>query len=84
MDRGFRSVREAVADDENIRTAFSTWSNRLFVTYTEPIPAIEVNAPLFPFADGPTTSNIAQQSPCLCSQIEIVLAGERGPRRLDQ
>ncbi|KAF8316617.1 hypothetical protein DL93DRAFT_746426 [Clavulina sp. PMI_390] len=56
VDRGFRSVRDAVAEDENIRTAVSTWSNRLFITYTEPIPAIE---------------------------IEILIAGERGPRRLD-
>jgi len=56
VDRGFRSAREALSDDENMRTAFSTSTNRLFVTYTEPIPPIE---------------------------IEIVLAGERGPRRLD-
>ncbi|KAF9515127.1 hypothetical protein BS47DRAFT_1294320 [Hydnum rufescens UP504] len=57
VDRGFRSVREAVANVETISVAFSTWSNRLFVTYSEPIPSIE---------------------------IEIILAGERGPRRLDQ
>jgi len=57
VDRGFRSVCEILAQDENIRTTLSTWSNRLFVSYTEPIPAVD---------------------------IEVVLAGERGPRRLDE
>lgn len=80
VDRGFRSVREAVGDDENIRTAFSTWSNRLFVTYTEPIPAIEVRrSHIYPFADYYILTTSAARP-----QVEIVLAGERGPRRLDR
>lgn len=81
VDRGFRSVREAMANDENIRTAFSTWSNRLFVTYTDPIPAIEVSTY---YSHACYICEYFSYFRFAFSQIEIVLAGERGPRRLDE
>ncbi|KAF8329420.1 uncharacterized protein EI90DRAFT_1391998 [Cantharellus anzutake] len=57
VDRGFLSIRDALNEVENFTTVSSTWSNRMFATYAEPIPPVE---------------------------IEIVQAGEGGPRQLNQ
>ncbi|KAF8516794.1 hypothetical protein JB92DRAFT_2909217 [Gautieria morchelliformis] len=52
----FRRVRQALAGNETLTATLIGWSNRLYVTYHEPIPAI---------------------------QLEVLPAGEEGPRRLD-
>jgi len=55
VDGSFRNVRNALADSEIMTASQSSWSGRLFVTYQDPIPAIE---------------------------IEILKAGETGPKKL--
>ncbi|KAL1743977.1 hypothetical protein HDZ31DRAFT_83019 [Schizophyllum fasciatum] len=48
----FRRVRDALATTEDFRTVHSPWTNRLHVTYTELIPAIEFE--IFPAGEtGP-------------------------------
>lgn len=53
----FRQVRQVCSTSEEISTKASPWTNRLYVTYTQLIPAVD---------------------------IEILPAGEAGPRRLDR
>ncbi|PAV20414.1 hypothetical protein PNOK_0304100 [Pyrrhoderma noxium] len=53
----FGRVRQTIEGHETLTATISPWTNRLHVTYTEPIPPVS---------------------------IEILPAGEEGPRRLDQ
>ncbi|KAG8927700.1 hypothetical protein FRC00_002010 [Tulasnella sp. 408] len=56
VEGGFRPVRQALQDCDVLTASQSSWSGRLFITYQEPIPAME---------------------------IEILKAGETGPRKLN-
>ncbi|KIO33710.1 hypothetical protein M407DRAFT_240898 [Tulasnella calospora MUT 4182] len=56
VEGGFRPVRQALQDCDVLTASQSSWSGRLFVTYQEPIPAME---------------------------IEVLKAGETGPRKLN-
>ncbi|KAF9236069.1 hypothetical protein BU15DRAFT_50583 [Melanogaster broomeanus] len=69
----FRRVRQAVAGSEHFTTTHSPWSNRLHATYRRLIPAIEASAFLAP----------VHPRWYIDFQIEILPAGEHGPRRLD-
>ncbi|KAG8930547.1 hypothetical protein FRC03_002193 [Tulasnella sp. 419] len=42
VEGGFRNVRLAIKGSEIMTTAHSSWSARLFATYHEPIPSIEI------------------------------------------
>ncbi|KAK0204203.1 hypothetical protein DFS33DRAFT_1275259 [Desarmillaria ectypa] len=63
----FRRVRDAVVTSEHFTLVQSPWTNRLHVTYRRLIPAIE-----FTLVDS-----------AIPHKIEILPAGETGPRRLD-
>jgi len=42
VEGGFRNVRKALQDCEIMTASTSSWSGRLFVTYHDPIPPIEI------------------------------------------
>ena len=42
VEGGFRGVRQAIKGCDIMSTAHSSWSARLFATYHETIPSIEV------------------------------------------
>lgn len=90
----FRRVRDAVAGSEEFTTTHSPWTNRcelfttaypaaltgvarLHVTYRRLIPAIEASTRVY----VPTYSS--RLTPSHALQIEILPAGEAGPRHLD-
>lgn len=43
VEGGFRPVRQALQDCDVLTASQSSWSGRLFITYQEPIPAMEVS-----------------------------------------
>ncbi|KAG2107357.1 hypothetical protein BD769DRAFT_134146 [Suillus cothurnatus] len=71
----FRRVRQAIVGSEHFTTTHSPWSNRLHATYRQVIPAIEVSISLNVFLTMPLM--------IAALKIEILPAGEYGPRRLD-
>ncbi|KAH9974655.1 hypothetical protein BGW80DRAFT_1301910 [Lactifluus volemus] len=80
----FRRVRQALAGTADLSVTPSPWSDRLHVKYHRCIPAIEVSTPFY------VRRNLAVALMETCYpirtfvvQIEILAAGESGPRRLD-
>ncbi|KAJ6572166.1 hypothetical protein B0H19DRAFT_679026 [Mycena capillaripes] len=70
----FRRVRDALAGNGDFTITHSPWTNRLHVTYRRFIPAIEVSH--LPYLFIPHQRHTT-------SEIEILPAGETGPRHLD-
>jgi len=70
----FRRVRDAISRSENFTTTHSPWTNRLHVTYRRLIPAIEVSPSVVYFYTPRADRSF---------EIEILPAGEAGPRHLD-
>ncbi|KAG1779385.1 hypothetical protein EV702DRAFT_97885 [Suillus placidus] len=70
----FRRVRQAIVGSEHFTTTHSPWSNRLHATYRQVIPAVEVSISEHIFDDVINDTGM---------KIEILPAGEYGPRRLD-
>ncbi|KAI0062702.1 hypothetical protein BV25DRAFT_1915841 [Artomyces pyxidatus] len=71
----FRRVRQALAGSQDFVITPSPWSNRLHVKYHRCIPPVEVSVLSPTIHDSSSTR--------LPPQIEILPAGEAGPRRLD-
>jgi hypothetical protein len=97
VEGGFRNVRKVLHGSEIMTASASSWSGRLFVTYHDPIPPIEVSSPgsppfakvtpvLFLSCDPPseTTTHTLTWPPKTLTQIEILNAGETGPKRLNR
>jgi hypothetical protein len=76
VEGGFKAVRQAVKGSEVMSTAHSTWSARLFATYHETIPSVEVGSYIFLVLIRPI---IKQRT----RQIEILNCGETGPKRIN-
>ncbi|KAK7464998.1 hypothetical protein VKT23_006208 [Stygiomarasmius scandens] len=74
----FRRVRNALGGVNEFTTTHSPWTNRLHVTYRRPIPAIEVSVQALVF-----TASLNEIQNSYSVKIEVLPAGETGPRRLD-
>ncbi|PPQ88543.1 hypothetical protein CVT25_009923 [Psilocybe cyanescens] len=73
----FRRTRDAVSGNEDFTVTHSPWTNRLHVTYRRLIPAIDVSISLLCRSKHLPNANLS------IFKIEILPAGETGPRHLD-